>query len=190
MGDRSNIRRTIIEDDRYFMDMLCNHYAALQPRAKSTRRHPRSIFTPEEDERLRLLVERYKHDWEEIARQLPGRNVRQCKERWMNYLSPQISLDPWTDAEDRLLLEKATELGPKWVRIARFFPNRTDINVKSRWFRLMRRNRKLGSPFDTVFPLDLNPELGPMDSVVKSEFEFWDGGAGAVPDSSLSMFLE
>jgi hypothetical protein len=72
-----------------------------------------------------------------------NRNARQCKERWMNYLSPDVSAHPWTDNDDQLLLRKVAEVGPKWVQITSFFPKRTDSNLKNRWFILMRRERKL-----------------------------------------------
>jgi hypothetical protein len=117
-------------------------YAALRPRTQSATRHPRSTFRPEEDFRLRELVRRLGRDWIEVARQMNNRNARQCKERWMNYLSPDVCAQPWTDDDDQLLLQKVAELGPKWVRITSFFPKRTDSNLKNRWFILMRRARR------------------------------------------------
>jgi hypothetical protein len=118
-------------------------YASLdRARAKTTRRHPRAMFTADEDQRLKFLVSRYGTNWPLIADHLPDRNIRQCKDRWTNYLSPNLSFDPWTDSDDRLLMEKFSEFGAKWVRIAQFFPKRTDTALKSRWFILMRRARK------------------------------------------------
>jgi len=117
-------------------------YAALRPRTKSTNRRPRSTFRPDEDFRLKELVRRLGPDWNEISRQMGSRNSRQCKERWSNYLSPEISAQPWTEEEDQLLLRKVGELGPKWVQMTAFFQKRTDSNLKNRWFVLMRRARK------------------------------------------------
>jgi hypothetical protein len=71
-------------------------------------------------------------DWQRITGRLPGRNMRQCKERWENYLSPAVGNAPWTPEEEQLLISKYNELGPVWKRIASFFAARTDINVKSR----------------------------------------------------------
>ena len=106
----------------------------------------RKSFSPKEDERLKMLVAKYGTDnWSAIEKEMPGRNVRQCRERYKHYLSPEISQQPWTPAEDELLLAKVNEIGSRWVTISKFFNNRTDINVKNRWVVLMRRNASVGS---------------------------------------------
>ncbi|OHT09294.1 Myb-like DNA-binding domain containing protein [Tritrichomonas foetus] len=105
--------------------------------------HPKSKFTLIEDQRLRNLVHEYgESNWRIISENMGNRSVRQCKERWTNYLSPNISNDPWSKEEDDLLEQKYIELGPKWVKISQFFPKRTDSNVKNRWLVLSRRLKK------------------------------------------------
>jgi hypothetical protein len=100
-------------------------------------------FTSADDEQLRLLVEQFgDSDWFLISDQMNGRNARQCRERWVNYLAPTLNNAPWTPAEDMLLLQKYRDLGCKWVRIAKFFPNRTDAMVKNRFNRIQRRDAK------------------------------------------------
>jgi hypothetical protein len=104
--------------------------------------HLKARFTQQEDSKLSEVVQELgTRDWQQVARQIPGRNARQCRERWLNYLSPDVRNGPWTPAEEQLLLEKYAEFGPAWKRIATFFPTRTDINVKSRW-QLMQRHRR------------------------------------------------
>lgn len=96
--------------------------------------HPRAKFSKEEDEILKNLVESLgDNNWQAISNRMPGRNSRQCRERWQNYLSPEIINGPWTPEEDELLVSKYKELGPSWKQISTFFPTRTDINIKSRW---------------------------------------------------------
>jgi hypothetical protein len=103
----------------------------------------RQKFTSIEDAQLRDLVGQYgTGDWPLIASHIPGRNVRQCKERWMNYLAPGLNRSAWTPKEDALLLQKFYALGPRWVQIAQFFPGRTDINCRSRWNIFKRREQK------------------------------------------------
>jgi hypothetical protein len=105
--------------------------------------HPKSKFTAAEDELLGQVVEDLgTDDWQLIARQLPGRNARQCRDRWLNYLSPDVGNGPWTPAEEEMLVEKYREFGAAWKHIASFFRSRTDINVKSRWQLMQRRVRK------------------------------------------------
>lgn len=109
-----------------------NVSAATQFQVKKA--HPRSKFTKEEDELLKDLVANLgDNNWQVISSRMPGRNSRQCRERWQNYLCPEIINGPWTQEEDDLLVLKYNELGPSWKQISTFFPTRTDINIKSRW---------------------------------------------------------
>jgi hypothetical protein len=95
-----------------------------------------SRFTVEEDVQLRELVaEHGTTNWAAIAEQMQGRNARQCRERWKHYLSCNKRRVPWTRAEDDLLLEKVTELGPKWTKIAAVLGDRSDLEVKNRWIK-------------------------------------------------------
>ena len=102
------------------------------------KRAARNTFSNEEDKRLNELVATYGMDWVTISREMPGRNARQVKERWKNYLSSDVEHRPWTSDEDDLLYEKYREFGPKWKEISRFFEKRTEVHVKNRW-RLLQR---------------------------------------------------
>lgn len=107
--------------------------------------HPRAKFTKPEDFMLTKYVTEYgENNWELISKLMQNRNARQCKERWCNYLSPNVSKSPWTPEEDALLEQKYSELGPKWVNISKFFVNRTDTMLKNRFLVLTRRANKQG----------------------------------------------
>jgi hypothetical protein len=93
----------------------------------------REKFVPEEDARLRQLVSVYgTNSWEVIAAGVPGRNARQCRERWKHYLSSETQT-AWTEDEDRQLYLRMEQIGPRWTILASFFPGRTDIQIKNRW---------------------------------------------------------
>jgi hypothetical protein len=110
-------------------------------------------FTAEEDAQLSELVKMYgDDDWFTISCLMPGRNARQCRERWHHYLTPTVTSLPFTPEEDARLRQKFSELGAKWKAIAAFFPGRTDINIKNRWLLLARRNRRVESAHGDVTP--------------------------------------
>jgi hypothetical protein len=91
-------------------------------------------FLLEEDPRLKALIAKYGTvSWDVIARQMPGRNPRQYRERWKHYLSSTRPKSEWSPAEDVLLYQKTEETGPRWTKLAQFFPGRTDLQVKWRW---------------------------------------------------------
>jgi hypothetical protein len=100
----------------------------------------RNKFHPDEDARLRTLVEKYGCDaWGRIAPEMPGRTVRQCRDRWKHYLSSTPAHSEWTFAEDRLLFEKIHMIGPKWTQLCHFFPGKTDLQIKHRWTQNLAR---------------------------------------------------
>ena len=56
---------------------------------------PKRKFNEKDDEKLKEIVQRVgEDDWNEVAKQMGSRNARQCKERWENYLSPNINREP------------------------------------------------------------------------------------------------
>ncbi|OHT10239.1 hypothetical protein TRFO_20543 [Tritrichomonas foetus] len=105
--------------------------------ATNNRKHTiaRRPFTVEEDARLIEIMNSAEFiNWEVVAQKMGGRSSRQCRERWVNYLSPGIRTDPWTEMEDRLLIQKMNELGRCWSTIGQFFNGRSENDVKNRWY--------------------------------------------------------
>lgn len=128
-------------------------------------------FTPAEDALLIEIVERVgSDDWTEVARHMDGRNPRQCRERWNNYVNPAIAKVPWTIAEERLLEQKYKEFGSKWHLIAGYFPNRSKNNIKNHWVTYQKKTRKqipehvdsvpvVETPNAVVVPLDVDRSI-------------------------------
>jgi hypothetical protein len=105
---------------------------------------PKSKFTEEEDNKLRLLVSQFGIlNWKLIARHMETKTERQIKERWYGYLNPFINTQDWTEEEDCILLKKYNEFGSKWIKITKFLRNRTYIQCKNRLQKLQRNTKKL-----------------------------------------------
>jgi hypothetical protein len=91
-------------------------------------------FTSDEDALLRDIVENKRAStWAEAVAFFPGRNARQLRDRWSNYVNPAIAATPWTAEEDALLEEKYAALGAQWRFIAGYFPNRSRAQLKYQW---------------------------------------------------------
>lgn len=106
----------------------------------NTPQKSKSKWTPEEDQKLIDAVNLYGTDsWIRVAMQVPGRNSKQCRERWMGQLSPKIVKTNWTLEEDQILIQQHQAIGNKWTTIAKVLPGRSAINIKNRWSRLKRQ---------------------------------------------------
>jgi hypothetical protein len=95
---------------------------------------------------VKLIRENGTKQWSQIATQLNlnltvTRNGKQCRERWVNFLNPEIKKDPFSLTEDILILEKRLSIGNKWSEIIKEMPGRTENNVKNR-FNMMYKNIK------------------------------------------------
>ena len=54
-------------------------------------------WTKEEDEKILYLVNKDgPQNWRLIAKDLPGRIGKQCRERWHNHLNPKIKKTEWS----------------------------------------------------------------------------------------------
>ena len=94
----------------------------------------RRKFTQEEDTKLCQLVNQYgAKKWDQIAKMMPGRTGRQCRDRYRNYLIPGFFNGQWSQEEDELLHEKFNQMGRQWARMMQFFPGRSANSLKNRW---------------------------------------------------------
>jgi hypothetical protein len=128
-------------------------------------------WTLEEDQQLAALVEQHGINWKQIAPSMPGRSNRQCRDRWINYLNPTPTNNPWTQEEEAFLLKKYQELGPKWTLIATFFTGRTDMNCKNRWHTIQSRTSKARRQRRQPIPAQL-PQ--PLPQVQPTQFNLDD----------------
>ena len=95
----------------------------------------RGRWSMEEDKALTLAIKAYgDRNWIFVQQHVPGRTDAQCRERWMNVISPELKVGPWTPEEDQKLFQAVEKNGTsKWSAIAREIPPRTDNQCRRRW---------------------------------------------------------
>ncbi|KAG5182313.1 Homeodomain-like protein, partial [Tribonema minus] len=77
--------------------------------------------------------------WAEISKHLPGRDAKQCRERYINHLDPSLRKAPWTPEEEAALVAHCRETNCHWAEVWRRFPGRSYNDVKNRYYLLERR---------------------------------------------------
>lgn len=107
----------------------------------------RERFTKEEDRRLKRAVgEHGTRDWDIIARSLPKRTGRQCRDRYVSYIQMDTNNEPWTLDEDKMIQNEVEKHGSKWTYISKVMKNRSPTQIKNRWRVLYRAKLRISEP--------------------------------------------
>lgn len=69
--------------------------------------------------------------WTHVAQRMRGRDNKQCRERWVNHLRPEIKKGEWTEEEDNTLFALHEVVGNRYVRTSSIFGSRSRSNLAS-----------------------------------------------------------
>ncbi|CAF4384636.1 unnamed protein product, partial [Adineta steineri] len=123
-------RSSFTEDDSDF-DENIYRVKKVTSRKKSYRK-----WTKEEDERLKdfIISNNGLTDWSRISQYVGnGRTDAQCQHRWDRFLDPSITKGPWTDEEDRRVIELVRDYGARqWSLIAKELKGRVGKQCRER----------------------------------------------------------
>lgn len=141
-------------------------------------RRPKKIWTDLEDKQLLKYINDYgPAKWSTIATFMPGRQGKQCRERWHNHLNPQISKCPWQDSEEWVLFLLHRLYGNKWAILAQLIEGRTDNTIKNHWNSIMKRKiryfeERLKITLENKEDKDIGKFEGVLlDRIVKGDFD-------------------
>ena len=103
---------------------------------------PKTSWSVEEDAQLTRVVEEMgAKRWNRIAESIPGRTGKQCRERWMSHIAPNVRSGEWTEDEVELLVKLQSEFGNKWSKISQYFVDRPPNVIKNKFNCILRRIR-------------------------------------------------
>ncbi|XP_062217863.1 transcription factor MYB77-like [Phragmites australis] len=138
--------------------------AAARGRCIARLKLPRA-WTAEEDARLeRLAKENGFGHWHRVARRMPGRSSRSCRDRWRHHLARDVYHRPFTardDEELRRLVERFGGSG-RWKDIGRAAYGRTSRVMKRRWKEIRKANNSGGGAkiyYPPALPSDDDQDL-------------------------------
>ena len=100
--------------------MIAPALAPTRARKQHTNRSTATSWTPEEDDRLRKMVEQSESvSWCAIARYFPNKTAPQIAGRWEKVLNPKLVKGSWTREEDQTILEFVSRNGDRdWAKLA------------------------------------------------------------------------
>ena len=130
----------------------------------------RKLWSSEEDLALQSLIKSQFNtpNWESISSKLAilnfSKTPKQCKDRWMNNLSPLLNKSKWTSSESQELFKQYLVHGNKWKNISKVFAGRTDNAVKNQFFSVIRKslrtmNKILGINCNTGMINNIKPKI-------------------------------
>ncbi|KAG2469792.1 SDCG3 protein, partial [Polypterus senegalus] len=89
---------------------------------------------------LKAVAKYGAQDWYKIRLEVPGRNVSQCRDRYMECLSNEVKKGKWSPEEETKLIELTEKYGAgRWSKIAAELQNRTDGQCLRKWCNLTKQ---------------------------------------------------
>ena len=147
-------------------------------------------WTPEEDEILtKWINEHGERGWSKVAALLEGRIAKQCRERWMNCLKPDIKKTQWTEEEDNTIIRLQKEMGNKWAQMSQVLVGRTDNQIKNRWNSVLKKRLPSTLLTDTHHSGQENSSISLSDMSEPFFFDF-DGNQPNQNDNNDFSFFD
>ncbi|CAD8064921.1 unnamed protein product [Paramecium sonneborni] len=163
-----DINSLTLNEWRDISKMILGHNAH-QCRLKWEQKYKISLseapWTEEEDQLLQQVHEEFsrlgkENKWSQIAREIYKRSPnkifrqpKQCRERWINRLDPNICNEPWSKQQEIDLLKTILIRGKKWSELSALYGRvRTENSLKNKYNSLLKKE-KLKYEFETINPL-------------------------------------
>jgi hypothetical protein len=111
----------------------------------------KGAWDPTEDAKVMDAIKVYGKRWNKIAKVFSNRNAKQIRDRYINYLDPEIVKGKFSVDEDLLILDLHSKYGNRWSFIRRFIPHRSSDMIKNRFNSSISRNKSLLAVLKSVY---------------------------------------
>lgn len=102
-------------------------------------------WSREEDDQLKEAIAQVTaqdgcRSWVKVAPLMPGRTAKQCRERFLNQIAPEINRSEMTMKEWDIIVQAQKKFGNCWTKIAKLLPRRSPNWIKNQWNTMLRRS--------------------------------------------------
>jgi hypothetical protein len=112
----------------------------MQKFKNSQRSAKKGNWVEEEDQLLLSWVnENGATKWTECSKQIKGRCGKQCRERWVNILNPDVKKGNWSDHEQEVIFQNLSTHMTSWSSMSKILPGRTENSIKNYFYSSVRR---------------------------------------------------
>ena len=70
---------------------------------------------------------------------IKNKSGKQCRERWVNSLCPNINKGVWSEKEENILFSTQLKIGNKWSVLAKLLPGRSENDIKNHFYSKLRK---------------------------------------------------
>ena len=70
---------------------------------------------------------------------IKNKSGKQCRERWINFLCPNINKGIWSEKEENILFSTQLKIGNKWSELAKLLPGRSENDIKNHFYSKLRK---------------------------------------------------
>ena len=146
-----------------------------QCRARYKRIRPgivKGSWSKEEDQLIRSHVEKNGKNWALISKLMKTRNGKQIRDRFLNYLDPEIKKEKFEDEEDHKIVSLYKDYGPKWSIISKHFEGRTGDMIKNRFHSCLKRKVHINEIIKSKRQIKKSSRLKNYKKKISSKIEF------------------
>ncbi|KAG2373919.1 hypothetical protein C9374_011584 [Naegleria lovaniensis] len=125
-----------------------SNHSTPQRKAGPCKRKQQVKWSEEDDRILRMYAEK-EYSWKEIATNFLHDKFtpQQLHQRWKRVLNDNINREPWTEEEDRAIIEYVKKHGCSWSKLRTLLgTRRTDTMVRQRWLKITNGQGEVGTP--------------------------------------------
>ena len=121
---------------------------------------------------LKLIKVNGACNWTNLSSYIPGRDGKQCRERWANQLNPLVNYRDWSVEESMLIFILANDkrFKNRWSKISNMITGRTDGQIKNYWnTHLKKHQAKMHTNFGECLKIVSKSNRSKDEKTIKRE---------------------